>query len=321
MKGIKVAVIGAGYLGRLHADKYSKIEGAELVGVVDVAMERAREVAGSVGSTPYTDYRSLLGRVDAVSVVTPTESHFEIGLEFLRHGAHVLIEKPVTNTTGEAEALIREAEGRGSVLQVGHLERFNPAVIALQGRVNNPMFIESQRVSPFPNRSTDVDVILDLMIHDIDIILNLVRSEVASVSAVGMPVVTEKIDIANARIAFSNGCVADVTASRVARERLRRITIYQRDGYFSIDYANQKISVSRPVRDAGPGSLKDEEIMIARSDSLMEEIKSFVRCSSDGLAPLVSGRDGLRALQVAQMIQDSASRSMEDFLQQGARPL
>ncbi|MEK6532073.1 MAG: Gfo/Idh/MocA family oxidoreductase [Deltaproteobacteria bacterium] len=312
MKKTRIAVIGAGYLGRLHAQKCSRIPEAHLVGVVDIARDRAEEVAKEANSVPYTDFRRLFGAVDAVSIVTPTENHFEIGLEFLKAGVDVLMEKPVTKTPEEALRLIEEAGKRGLILQVGHLERFNAAVVALEGRVNNPMFIESQRISPFPNRSTDVDVILDLMIHDIDIILNLVRSDVKSVSAVGMPVVTDMVDMANARITFANGCVADVTASRVARERVRKITIFQREQYFSIDYANQLITASRPRPDAA--GLHDEEIRLEKSDSLMEEIRAFIKCSATRTPPLVSGAEGLNALKLAQRIQEAAKASMEEFL-------
>lgn len=312
MKRTRIAVIGAGYLGRIHAQKCSKIPEANLVGVVDIARDRAEEAAKEARTVPYTDFRRLFGAVDAVSIVTPTENHFEIGLEFLKAGVDVLIEKPVTKTPEEALRLIEEAGKRGLILQVGHLERFNAAVVALEGRVNNPMFIESQRISPFPNRSTDVDVILDLMIHDIDIILNLVRSDVKSVSAVGMPVVTDMVDMANARITFANGCVADVTASRVARERVRKITVFQREQYFSIDYANQLITVSRPRPDAA--GLHDEEIRLEKSDSLMEEIRAFIKCTATRTPPLVSGTEGLNALRIAQRIQGAAKASMEEFL-------
>ena len=313
MKRIKVGVIGVGYLGRFHAQKYADLkEEVELVGVVDIVPEKAEKVAEQTGTSPYTDYRELLNKVDAVSIVTPTETHFTIGMEFLSQGVDVLIEKPITVNSKEAELLIQEAEKRGAVLQVGHLERFNPAVIALNGRLKDPMFIEAHRLSPFPYRGTDVDVVLDLMIHDIDIILNLVKSDVESVEAIGIPVVSRKVDIANARLRFRNGCVANVTASRVSKDRLRRTRLFQSDAYISIDYAKQHISIYRRTegKDGGLPSIVEEELDIVRRDSLLEEIRSFIRCSATGTPPLVSGRDGKRALEVAQKIQASVEKSM-----------
>ncbi len=313
MNKIRAGVVGAGYLGRFHAQKYAEIDAAELVGVVDIDRGRAEEVARLACTTPYTDYEELFGKVDAVSVVTPTETHCEIGLAFLSKGIDVLIEKPMAVTTAEAEALIKEAEDKGAVLQVGHLERFNPAVIALEGKLTNPMFIESHRLSPFPNRATDVDVVLDVMIHDIDIILNLVDSEVESVDAVGVPIISNKVDIANARMRFKNGCVANVTASRVSKESLRRTRIFQPDAYIAIDYAAQCISISRLVRggDTPYPAINEERLEIERRDSLKDEIRSFLECSVTRTPPLVTGRDGKRALEVAAMIQAATKSSLE----------
>lgn len=315
MKRIKVGVVGVGYLGRLHAEKYASLEEAELVGVVDLDVERAAEVAAASGTVPYANYEDLYGKVDAVSVVTPTESHCKIGVDFLTSGVDVLIEKPIAMDLEESRRLIDAAEDNGRIIQVGHLERFNAAVVALNGRLKGPVFIESFRLSPFPNRSTDVDVILDIMIHDIDIILNLVRSEVEKVDAVAIPVVSDKADIANARLAFANGCVASVTASRVSRDRVRRINIFEHDACISIDYASQNIEISRlvPAEGGGVNSLVDEEIGIEKKDSLKEEIKSFLACSASRRTPLVSGVDGKRALEVAQRIQESARITMASF--------
>jgi len=312
MKKLRAGVVGAGYLGRFHAQKYAGLENVELVGVADVVPGRAGEVAAETGTTPYTDYRELIGRVDAVSVVTPTSSHLEVGRAFLREGVNVLIEKPIAVTPLEADALIEEAERTGAVLQVGHLERFNPAVVALKGRVKNPMFIESHRLSPFPDRSTDVDVVLDLMIHDIDIILSLVGSEVESVDATGVPLISGKVDIASARLRFENGCVANVTASRVSKERQRRIRLFQHDAYIAIDYAAQHISISRLTHPDGSARpvIVEEELDIVKGDSLREEIKSFIECSLAGTSPLVGGRDGKRALEVARKIQEATRRSL-----------
>lgn len=315
MKKTRVGVVGVGYLGRIHAEKYAAIEDADLVGVADLDVEKAHEVAAAAGTTAYSSYRDLLGRVDAVSVATPTESHCKIGVDMLEQGVDVLIEKPIAMDLDEAERLIDAADSNGRILQVGHLERFNAAVVALNGRLSDPVFIESFRLSPFPNRSTDVDVILDLMIHDIDIILNLVNSDVERIDAVGIPVISNKVDIANARITFVNGCVANVTASRVSKDRVRKINLFEHDACISIDYAAQNIEIARLVQaeDGGVNALVDEEIGIDKRDSLMEEIRHFLECSSTGATPLVSGADGKKALEVAQRIQESARVARANF--------
>lgn len=315
MKKIKAAVIGVGYLGRFHAEKYRMIEGAELVGVVDTEIERARAVAEKNSTRAFSSYEEVIDEVDAVSVATPTESHLAIARAFLEKGKHVLVEKPIAGSAAEAEELIRAAESSGAILQVGHLERFNAAVVDLEGRITRPMYIESQRLSPFPNRSTDVDVILDVMIHDIDIILNLVDSEIRSVDAVGIPVVTSKVDLANARIKFANGCVADVTASRVSTEQKRMVRIYQSEGFITIDYAAQRISTTTlvPDKDHVYPRLVGEDHGIEKRDSLLDEISSFVECAATGAPPRVTGRDGLVALEVAERIQASVRASMEGF--------
>ncbi|MCK5237798.1 MAG: Gfo/Idh/MocA family oxidoreductase [Deltaproteobacteria bacterium] len=314
MSNLKTAVIGVGYLGRFHAEKYSKLENSELVAVVDPNTARAEEIAKEFSTKAYSDYKDLLGKVDCVSIVTPTESHATIGMDFIKSGTHVLIEKPITKTAKEAEDLIAEAEKQNVILQVGHLERFNPAVVALKDKVKNPVFIESHRLSPFPNRATDVDVVLDLMIHDIDIILNLVADEVESVDATGIPVISGKVDIANARIKFKNGCVANVTASRISKETLRRIRLFQPDAYISIDYAEQKINLSSIDRGKeGLPQIKEEEITIERKDMLFEEIKSFLECIENGSSPIVSGHDGKRALDVAARIQVSVEKSLQQI--------
>lgn len=312
MKKIRAAVIGVGYLGRLHAQKYANIPDAvELVGVCDPDMSRAREVASECGTEAFASHKSFFGRVDAVSVVTPTDNHHRVAMEMLSRGIDVLVEKPITVTSAEAKELIREAGGKKAVLQVGHLERFNGAVAALDGRVKNPMHFEADRLTPFPNRATDVDVILDLMIHDLDIVLNLAGSGIEKVEAFGMPVVTDKTDYANARILFKNGCTAQITASRVSIDKVRRLRVYQEREYFTVDYANQHMSV---VRAKGPSSIGEEEVKIEKRDSLLEEIKSFVRSCASRSAPLVSGGDGLRALQAAEMVQEAVAFSARGFL-------
>jgi predicted dehydrogenase len=323
LKTIRTAVIGTGYLGKFHAQKFAELDGVELIGVVDIDKARATEVASANNTHAFTDHRELMDKVDAVTIVTPTESHCKIGLDFLARGIDVLIEKPMAISIEEADSLIMAARENNAILQIGHLERFNPAVIALKGRIENPLFIEAQRLSPFPNRALDVDVVLDVMIHDIDIILNLVDSEITSIDAVGIPIITNKVDIANARLKFKNGCVANVTASRVAAESLRRTKIFQHDSHITIDYAAQHISISRLTHSdnattAGSAEphharMEVENLDLERQDSLKEEIRSFINCSRSGESPLVSGSDGKRALEVAGRIQEATMKSLKDF--------
>ncbi len=305
-KRIRVGVVGVGYLGKLHAEKYALINDAELVGVTDADAGRAKEIAALASTKAFASYEDLFGKVDAVSIVTPTESHFRIGLEFLSRGVHVMMEKPVTNTTAEADRLIAEAKKKGVVLQVGHLERFNGAYTALAGRLKSlPVYVESHRLSPFPNRSTDVDVVLDVMIHDIDLVLDVVKSKVTSIEAVGTPVVSPKTDVANARLAFENGCVASITASRASRARVRKMEIATRDSSATVDFMNQHLFVSTltPGEVGRAGTLIDEQVEVAKMDAILEELKSFVACSASGKRPVVSGEDGRAALHIAELIQ------------------
>jgi predicted dehydrogenase len=306
MSLLRAAVIGVGYLGRFHAQKYRDHDRVTLVGVVDASQARAAEVAGEVGCPAFTDHRQLFGQVDLVSIAVPTQYHYAVAKECLEHGIHVLLEKPITQTVAEADELIRIAAARNLVLQVGHLERFNPAVIALQGVLSNPLFIESHRLAPFKPRGTDVNVVLDLMIHDIDILLSLVRHPITTVNSVGVPVLSGEVDIANARLQFANGCVANVTASRASRETLRKIRIFQKDAYISIDYQNRSIAIFK--RQAGanmiPGlpDIVMEERTFAQGDPLRDEIGAFIVAVCDGTPPVVSGEDGKRALEVAMQI-------------------
>lgn len=306
MAALRAAVLGVGYLGRFHAQKYAAHEGVSLVGVVDSNPQRASEVAAEVGCDPFTDYRELLGKVDLVSIAVPTQYHHAVACECLRAGCHVLVEKPITQTVAEAEELISLATERNLVLQVGHLERFNPAVRALDGLLDNPLFIESHRLAPFKPRGTDVNVVLDLMIHDIDILLSLVRHPIATVNSVGLPVLSGEVDIANARLQFTNGCVANVTASRASRETLRKIRIFQKDAYFSIDYQNRTIAIFKrqPGANQIPGlpDIVMEERAFPQGDPLRDEIEAFVAAVRDGTPPVVSGEDGKRALEVAMQI-------------------
>jgi len=309
-KKIRVAVIGVGYLGKLHAEKYSKIEEAELVGVVDADLNRAKEIADSLGVRAYANHADLIGKVDAVSIVTPTESHCSIGLDFLSRGVDTLVEKPIAATVNEAEKLVKEAKRTKTILQVGHLERFNAAVVGLNKLLKKPRYIETRRLAPFPNRSTDVDVILDLMIHDIDMVLNIAKSTVMYVEALAVPVVSDKADFANARVVFKNGCVANLTASRASKDRERTLHLFQDAGEnLKVDYINQTLTVSR-----GTGNAQEkvvfEEAAIVKSDSLLEELKAFVACSAGRTAPAVSGTDGLEALQLANLIQATAKKRL-----------
>lgn len=306
MSQLRAAVIGVGYLGRFHAQKYAALPGVDLIGVVDVDQAAAENVAAEVGCCAFSDYRELFERVDLVSIVVPTRLHYQVAKDFLNAGRHVLVEKPITETVAEADELIALARKNGSVLQVGHLERFNPAIVALNGELDTPMFIESHRLTPFRGRGTDVNVVLDLMIHDIDIILNMVQSDLTSISASGVPVLSEEVDIANARLEFSSGCVANVTASRVSRDAMRKVRVFQPDGYFSIDYQKRKIAVCRKggvgMNLPGLPGITMQEKGFAESDALMDEIEAFIGAVRNGTAPVVGGEDGRRALDVALQI-------------------
>ncbi len=300
---LKAAVIGVGYLGRFHAQKYQSNPYVDLVGVVDTDAKAAAKVAAEVQSRAYTDYKELLSQVDLVSIVVPTKYHYAVAKDCFNAGCHVLLEKPVTQTVAEAEELILLADSKGLVFQVGHLERFNPAVMALKGVLNNPQFIESHRLSPFKPRGTDVNVVLDLMIHDIDILLSLVSHPLKTVNSVGVPVLSEEVDIANARLQFENGCVANVTASRASREAMRKIRIFQQDAYISIDYQSRKISIYKKKKGLSliPGlpNVAVEERSFDQGDPLKDEINAFVTAVREGTPPVVSGEDGKRALEVA----------------------
>ncbi|NJD39020.1 MAG: Gfo/Idh/MocA family oxidoreductase [Geobacter sp.] len=311
MSSLRTAVIGVGYLGNFHAQKYAALEGVELVGVVDASPDRAAEVAAACGCGSFTDYRDLIGKVDAVSVVVPTQYHYEVAREFLAAGVHVLIEKPITVTIEQADELIALADTNRLVFQVGHLERFNPVMMAAEEVLNEPLFVESVRIAPFKPRGTDVNVVLDLMIHDIEIIQHLVKSPVARIDAVGAPVFTGEEDIANARIAFENGCVANVTASRISLKSERKMRIFQRDAYLTLDFQNKKVLVAK--KGAGellPGvpNVQVTEQELGQSDPLLSEISSFVEAIRLGKQPQVSGRDGRMALETALKINQSLNR-------------
>lgn len=299
---LSTAVIGTGYLGKFHAEKYARIDECDLVAVVDPDTAAATAHAEQLGTRAVADYHELLGRVDAVSIAAPTRLHHSIARDFLAHGSHVLVEKPITVTVAEADELVDMAAANGLVLQVGHLERFNPALRAADRILSRPMFIETHRLAPFNPRGTDVDVVLDLMIHDIDIILDIVDSPVARLDASGTPVLTDATDIANARIQFENGCVANVTASRVSSRTERRMRFFQHDCYLSVDFRNRRLSTHRKGSvEMYPGipEVVSEHQEFGQSDAILDEIQSFIDAIRDGGAPLVSGRDGRRALATA----------------------
>jgi predicted dehydrogenase len=300
---IKAAVVGVGYLGKFHADKYAASAKAELVAVVDVDESRAREVGAPLGVEALTDYRALAGRVQCVSVAVPTRFHFTVARDLIDAGIDVLVEKPLTADIAEARDLVEAAKIKGVILQVGHLERFNPAIRRLESVIREPKFVECHRLAPFVERGTDVDVVLDLMIHDIDVISSLVRAPVERVEAVGVPVLTDKPDIANARIKFANGCIANVTASRVSIKRERKIRFFQPDAYISIDYDQRRAQIYyKPAPGAGWLDIRAENIEIKDGDALADEVESFLDCVGSRALPLVGGAEGLRALEIASLI-------------------
>jgi predicted dehydrogenase len=313
---MRTAVIGVGYLGRFHAQKYAMLTNSELVGIADPS-EAVRSAVGAELRVPaHADYRELLGRVDAVSVVTPTPQHFSVAKQFLEAGAHVLVEKPMTATIEEGIELIAAASRAKRILQVGHLERFNAAVQAVQPMLTVPRFIESARLAPFKHRGTDVDVVLDLMIHDIDLILSIVRSPVMAVDAIGSSVFSKEIDIANARLRFANGCVANATASRVSLKTERRLRLFQDDAYVSVDLHQKVLTVIRKGAELGPEGMPQvaiEETSYEQGDALKAEIEAFLAAASTGSAPAVSGEDGLLALRTAVSIAEQVASSMGKF--------
>ncbi len=302
---LRTAVIGAGYLGKFHAQKYADLENSKLVAVVDKNSKQAEEVAQEVNCDALTDHKNLLGNVDAVSVVVPTDLHFQIAAEFLSHNCHVLVEKPITESIEQAQELISLAQKNKCILQVGHLERFNPALIALEEQLTEAQFIESHRLAPFKPRGTEVNVILDLMIHDIDIIQEIVNSDIASIDASGTPVLSQDIDIANARIVFKNSCVANVTASRVSNKTDRKMRIFQNDAYLSIDFQNLELAVYRKGEgEMFPGvpNIDIHKSSYKKSDALRVEIEHFIHCIETNSEPKVTGMDGKRALTTALQI-------------------
>ena len=302
---LRVAVVGVGHLGKHHVRLLAQVEGAALVAAVDTQPERAQAAVAGTQARALTDYRELFGQVDAVTVAVPTEMHRDIALAFLERGTSVLVEKPMTRTLAEAEEVIAAASASGATLAVGHTERYNPAIATVMPFVTTPRFIEVHRLGAFPDRSLDIDVVFDLMIHDLDIILALVKAEPTSIEAVGVPVLTDKFDIANARLRFASGCIANVTASRISKERVRKIRFFQPDAYVSIDYAEQEVEGYRLLRrDGERPQIQGGKLPVTREEPLKRELADFVRAVRDKRRPLVSGDDGLRALKLAQAIAD-----------------
>lgn len=315
MSKVRCAVVGVGYLGRFHAQKYQLIPEAELVAVCDASADRAQEVAKELGVKALSDYKELKGQVDAVTIAATTRMHYEIAKFFLSNGVHVNVEKPMTVTVEEGEELVRLARENNLKLQVGHVERFNPALQAAQGKLGVPLFIECHRLAPFKPRGVDVDVVLDLMIHDLDVILSLVISPVKSVSGVGTPVLTKVVDIANVRIEFESGTIANVTASRVSQNATRKFRVFQRQQYLSIDFGSGEVNLTTKT-----GEWKDDHVPLEfeswnleKGDALLEETKAFVNSVRTGAPVVVSGEDGLVALRMAIDIQKEIYGRLERF--------
>lgn len=298
---LKAAVIGTGHLGREHARIYAALESAELVAICDTNETAGRAIAEKYNTRFIRDYRELFGHVAAVSVATPTVSHHEITCACLEAGISVLVEKPISHTLAEADEMIALAEARGLTLQVGHIERFNPAFRALQQRVTRPRFFEAHRMGIFTPRSLDIDVVMDLMVHELDIIATLVGQDVARVEAVGIPILTPKIDLANARLEFADGCVANITASRVSGERLRKLRVFQPGEYYSLDYAEQSVGMCQliPVPGSPRPDIVAAPLEIAKREPLLAEIESFIEVVRQHTEPVVTGSDGRRALALA----------------------
>ena len=295
MKKLRVGVVGVGHIGKNHARLYAELSGAQFTAIYDKDAAVARERAEEFGVVAAASLDEFSEQVDAASIATPTSTHFEIAQQLLMRNKHLLIEKPIAENTAHASELAELAAGHLLVLQVGHVERFNPILSALEKRLTNPRFIEAHRLSPYPNRSTDIGVVLDLMIHDLEIILHLVRSPVQTIDAVGVPVLSRSEDIANARIRFENGCVANITSSRISPEQMRKIRVFQEDTYLSLDYQNQSGELYRRTADG----LTREEVEVEREEPLKRQLASFLECAQTGRAPKVSGFQAAAALELA----------------------
>jgi len=315
-KDVRIGVVGVGHLGEFHVQKYRAMKGVDLVGVVDTNAARAAEIAQRYDTRVYGSLEEILGRVDAVSLAVPTESHFSVAEEILPRGVHLLIEKPITYDEADANRLIEMARERKLVLQVGHVERFNPAVVKMESLLTQPIFVESHRMNLFTVRGTDVDVVLDLMIHDLDIILHMVQSEVGEVHAVGMSVITQKTDIANVRIIFENGTVANLTASRVSNQPLRKIRIFQPDAYISVNCYKKEVSVTRLDDSSGIDpfpQIASSKMKYPDADPLFDQLSAFVHAVRTGTEPVVTGEDGRAALRIALAIIGQIEKGCRNF--------
>jgi predicted dehydrogenase len=307
---IRVAVVGVGYFGRFHAQQYAANKGATLVAVTDVVEDTARAVAAEFGCDAAVDHRLLIGRVDAVSIAVPTPHHAAVARDLIEAGVHVLVEKPMTDDVESASALVACAESRGALLQVGHIERFSACYRELARKVTRPLYIESNRIAPWRERGTDVDVVFDLMIHDIDIIMGLVASPIVSVHAVGTPLMSKNVDLANARLAFASGCVANVTASRVSHKSERSLRLFQPNGYHVCDFGNSNIfsySVKGDITKPNEATIEKQSLMVPKENSLANQIADFLDCVRTGRQPLIDARAGYEAVHVAKLITDSIS--------------
>ena len=306
---LRVGVIGVGYLGRFHARIYSNLPDVQLVGVADVDNHVAEQIAAQCGCEAHTRATDLLGKVDAVSVVVPTVAHGAVARPYLEAGVHMLIEKPIASDYAESRVLVELAERAGVIFQVGHLERFNAGVMTLAEKCRDPRFIEVHRLGPFVARATDVDVVTDLMIHDIDIVLSLVKSKIKHIAAVGIPVLTEHVDIANARIEFENGAVANVTASRVSTKKFRRIRVFGDERYFGLNYIDQQLEIAHAVsgHTNDPAQVVTDSLTIEPHPPLDTELAHFINSVRTGTPPLVDGRVGLEALRVALLVKENMS--------------
>ena len=295
MKKLRIGVVGVGHIGSNHARIYSELPNAELVAILDIDPARADEIGGKYKAKAVASLNEFAGMIDAASVATPTSAHFSIARDLLAQGKHLLIEKPITEKTSDARDLAQVAAEKGLVLQVGHVERFNPVLSALEQRLTHPRFIEAHRLSPYPNRSTEIGVVLDLMIHDLEIILHLVDSTLENIDAVGVPVLSRGEDIANARLRFASGCIANVTSSRISPERMRKIRVFQEDAYLSLDYQGQSGEIYRRV----DGQITREPVAIEKEEPLRQQLASFVLCALTGGEPRVSGSHAAAALELA----------------------
>ena len=314
MKKLRTAVIGVGYMGRFQAEKFAAISGTELVAVADADAARAKEIATALGCAHEVDYRNLLARVDAVCVAVPTEKHHAVVRACLEAGVHVLVEKPLSRTLDEADSLLALAGAKGLVLQVGHLQRFNPAFQALAAQGGRPLFIDIERLAPFKARGTDVDVVLDLMIHDLDLVLALAKAPIEQVSASGFRVLTDAIDIANARIEFTDGCIASVSASRVSQAPVRKLRVFRHDAYVSADLQGQKLRHVRKGSNSAQGgdTIVESEQTFERADELRAQAEAFIQAVRGRVAPLVTGEQGRQALalalQVGKLVEERLAR-------------